>query len=1248
MSKISDLIKQPTGVYNGHNIQSATVDQTLRPNLNFMGFNITDDPTNGRTNVALPTGSTGLPTVAFSAYKTVTQNILDSNASGPTKVIFETEEFDTNNNYDLALSRFTPTVAGKYLIEASIQYASWSIGAAANIYVVKNGVSVKSSPYERASSAGTSGPQISCIIDMNGSTDYVEMYTYQDTGSTKVIQAGAVTYFQASLLSTNVTHAGYLISPNVGFSAHRNNIDQTGIVTGTPTKILFTTEEYDTNNNFDIPNSRFTPTVAGRYQIEASVMFKNTVAGAQACRIYKNGILYKSGYTTITTAGWEGVHASAIIDMNGTTDYLEIFGEQASGSNKDINGSNDITYFQATLIAATAVYAKNMLTPNVGFSATAGGINQTSMPGNYVWAKVNFATEEYDINNNYDIVNSRFTPTVAGKYLIESSIRNLTTSLTDNDFMYIGIYKNGTPHRFTISNTNSQQTTVSSISEMIDLNGTTDYIEIWATRAINAIWSVDGLALVTYFQAQLLSATTAYSASNLVPSVTFKANMGGINQSFIGTSNAKIAFNVEEWDTNNNFDTTLNRFTPTVAGKYLVDATLYYNSAGSYFYVTQIYKNGSLAIYGDSQYAGASSHTSAIVDMNGTTDYIEIYGYSSSGSSVTISGAATDSIFQASLLSTTSSHAGYLLSPNVGFSAHKNGADQTGVLTGVYTKIAFTTEEYDTNNNFDTTNSRFTPTVAGRYTVDAGVWVSGITSGSSMELCLYKNGIIYKETTHRSQTTSDGINAKWVVDVNGSTDYLELYFAQSSGNTATISGQIVNTYFQANLLSATAVYAKNMLTPNVGFSANKGGVDQTGAVSTQLTKIIFTNEVYDTNNNYDVTNSKFIPTIAGKYLVTLMARSKNQPGVFAVIIQKNGITIADHSADSSDANFSSSVTCIIDMNGTTDYLEANIYHNLGVNLTIDGTAQYTFFQAQILSATTAYSGYNMAPSVSFSAYRSTPQSGITNNTSIKILYDAEEYDTNNNYDTILGRFTPTVPGKYLATASAGVDGSYSGTNIAKMYIFKNGVSYKSGDYRQFTTDYFGADVTCIVDMNGTTDYIEAFFMQRTSGDRIVVNTIDNTYFQASLLSTTTDINSIQGPQGVQGASIQGPQGYQGTAVQGPQGASIQGPQGAAIQGAQGPQGAAIQGPQGPQGASGTGGTGGGSASNFTDLLDVPNSYSGQQGKSVIVNNDETGLIFTAVNASAIGGTFANPNYDDSETINIINTTFSTAKLLMLS
>lgn len=49
------------------------------------------------------------------------------------------------------------------------------------------------------------------------------------------------------------------------------------------------------------------------------------------------------------------------------------------------------------------------------------------------------------------------------------------------------------------------------------------------------------------------------------------------------------------------------------------------------------------------------------------------------------------------------------------FSAYRGGPNQA-LTTGTYTKVQLNIEEFDTNNNFDSsTNYRFTPTVAGYY-----------------------------------------------------------------------------------------------------------------------------------------------------------------------------------------------------------------------------------------------------------------------------------------------------------------------------------------------------------------------------------------------------------------------------------------------------------------------------------------------------------------------------------------------------
>jgi hypothetical protein len=96
----------------------------------------------------------------------------------------------------------------------------------------------------------------------------------------------------------------------------------------------------------------------------------------------------------------------------------------------------------------------------------------------------------------------------------------------------------------------------------------------------------------------------------------------------------KVILNVEEWDTANCFDNATNyRFTPTVAGYYQFNAMLRVtsNAAMSNAWLA-IYKNGS--IYKRALELGASNSMqnaqivlSEMAYCNGSTDYIELYGY---------------------------------------------------------------------------------------------------------------------------------------------------------------------------------------------------------------------------------------------------------------------------------------------------------------------------------------------------------------------------------------------------------------------------------------------------------------------------------------------------------------------------------------------------------------------------------------------------------------------------------------------
>jgi hypothetical protein len=132
--------------------------------------------TNSNQTVTIPdaTGtmmvSGNMPT--FSAYSTSSQNPTTNVA---TKITFNVEEWDTNNNF--ASSTFTPTVAGYYQINAMLRVGA--SGAMTNAWVAlyKNG-----SVYKRAQELGNANSMtnaqvvLSEMVYCNGSTDYIEIY----------------------------------------------------------------------------------------------------------------------------------------------------------------------------------------------------------------------------------------------------------------------------------------------------------------------------------------------------------------------------------------------------------------------------------------------------------------------------------------------------------------------------------------------------------------------------------------------------------------------------------------------------------------------------------------------------------------------------------------------------------------------------------------------------------------------------------------------------------------------------------------------------------------------------------------------------------------------------------------------------------------------------------------------------------------------------------------------------------------
>ena len=137
------------------------------------------------------------------------------------------------------------------------------------------------------------------------------------------------------------------------------------------------------------------------------------------------------------------------------------------------------------------------------------------------------------------------------------------------------------------------------------------------------------------------------------------------------------------------------------------------------------------------------------------------------------------------------------------FSAIK-GSGQT-VTSGVFTKVTYDGEEFDTGSSF--ASSIFQPTVAGYYQINGLVYVQGATYVTRTLSMLKKNGSgefkFGSDQIVPAATTSEARSAlSALVYMNGSTDYLEMYVLATGSGTLTVQSGASNNYFQASLVRA--------------------------------------------------------------------------------------------------------------------------------------------------------------------------------------------------------------------------------------------------------------------------------------------------------------------------------------------------------------------------------------------------------------------------------------------------------------
>jgi len=173
--------------------QPATPDGTLR-----IGVGNADSPTEvGRFN------SNGYKPQKPVAFQARCNSSVTVNHATVTKLLFASEIFDTDNCYDTSNSRFTPNVAGYYLLTVRTQINSYTATAGEHFCALyKNGSDniQRSMGVPPVNNCNTS-PGGSVIVYANGSTDYFEWYTFQSSGQNKGTDSNPVTgYFEGHLI----------------------------------------------------------------------------------------------------------------------------------------------------------------------------------------------------------------------------------------------------------------------------------------------------------------------------------------------------------------------------------------------------------------------------------------------------------------------------------------------------------------------------------------------------------------------------------------------------------------------------------------------------------------------------------------------------------------------------------------------------------------------------------------------------------------------------------------------------------------------------------------------------------------------------------------------------------------------------------------------------------------------------------------------------------------------------------------
>ena len=272
-------------------------------------------------------------------------------------------------------------------------------------------------------------------------------------------------------------------------------------------------------------------------------------------------------------------------------------------------------------------------------------------------------------------------------------------------------------------------------------------------------------------------------------------------------------------------------------------------------------------------------------------------------------------------------------------------------------------------------------------------------------------------------------------------------------------------------------------------------------------RIIFQDEINISDSSlsswYDTSSGIFTPLMTGWYLVNWSVSFDLNGGTggsgecFSSLHKNNsyyswGSNHKSYNQNGNQADIVSNGSCLVYLNGSTDYLHIEFFSNIGGSVGIINPGPSPMrFQVQKVSWYENGLQYSMSGnSIIFEANSLSPNQVISANTDTAIFKGTNQVNVNTDtgpfFDVSTGRYEPLLSGMYLVTWSV-VTNTASGQFFTVLKKW-NGSTLDEHTYgsafNATATHYNCSTGSTLVKLNGTGDYIVLHFITKTNNINI--------------------------------------------------------------------------------------------------------------------------------------------------------------------